>query len=218
MDHAAWVCGGAVVRMGDSAATTGSLRQSQTETSPAGADRALGRLAEASLVTFSLDGTTVSAHRLVTRVTRDHLTTTGRLAAICQAAATLLDGQAYALRDPLRHNRAVTRDLIEQVSALHGSASSSTGGTRVVRGMLPVRARVVSLMVGLGDSPLQALPAAEILLTDCERAWGQTIPKVWPSVTPWRLLAGKLGGLSRPSPCARPCSLTASGFWELTTP
>ena len=34
-------------------------------------DRVLGRLAGASLLTFSVDGSTVTAHRLVTRVIRE---------------------------------------------------------------------------------------------------------------------------------------------------
>ena len=38
-------------------------------------DRALARLAGGSLLTFSVDGSSVSAHRLVTRVIREQLQT-----------------------------------------------------------------------------------------------------------------------------------------------
>ena len=53
-------------------------------------DAALARLAERSLLTFSLDGQAVIAHRLVMRVVRDGLARQGRLAAVCRAAAAVL--------------------------------------------------------------------------------------------------------------------------------
>ena len=40
---------------------------------PEVADRALARLAGASLLTFSVDGSAVTAHRLVMRVIRENL-------------------------------------------------------------------------------------------------------------------------------------------------
>ena len=55
-------------------------------------DEALGRLAGSSLLTFSMDGGTVTAHRLVMRVIRERLARQGRLAATCQAAAAALAG------------------------------------------------------------------------------------------------------------------------------
>ena len=57
-------------------------------------DEALGRLAEWSLLAFSLDGQAVIAHRLVLRVVRDTLAQQGRLAAVCRAAASVLDARA----------------------------------------------------------------------------------------------------------------------------
>ena len=57
-------------------------------------DRALGRLAGASLLTFSVDGSSVSAHRLVMRVIREQLAAGNSLTAVCAAAAQLLDGLA----------------------------------------------------------------------------------------------------------------------------
>jgi hypothetical protein len=50
-------------------------------------------------VTFRLRNSTVAAHRLVTRVIRDHLITTGRLADVCQSAARLLAAVPQALKD-----------------------------------------------------------------------------------------------------------------------
>ena len=49
-------------------------------------DRALGRLAGTSLLTFSVDGSSVSAHRLVMRVIREQLAAGNSLTAVCAAA------------------------------------------------------------------------------------------------------------------------------------
>ena len=68
-------------------------------------DRALGRLAGASLLTFSVDGSSVSAHRLVTRVIREQLAAGNSLTAVCTAAAQLLDGLAESLGQTWHENR-----------------------------------------------------------------------------------------------------------------
>ena len=64
---------------------------------PEVADRVLARLAGVSLLTFSVDGSAVSAHRLVMRVIRENLAADSTLTAVCQAAAGLLDGLAASL-------------------------------------------------------------------------------------------------------------------------
>src|SRR5580693_4528757 len=61
------------------------------------ADAALARLAAASLLSLSLDGSTVIAHRLVQRAVRDQLTQSGRLAGACQAAARAISASAASL-------------------------------------------------------------------------------------------------------------------------
>ena len=81
-------------------------------------DGALARLAGASLLTFSVDGSAVSAHRLVMRVIRENLAAGGALTAVCQAAARLLDGLVASLEERWHEDRAVTRDLVEQILAL----------------------------------------------------------------------------------------------------
>ena len=50
-------------------------------------DRVLARLAGASLLTFSVDGSAVTAHRLVMRVIRENLAASNSLTAVCEAAA-----------------------------------------------------------------------------------------------------------------------------------
>ena len=48
------------------------------------ADRVLARLAGVSLLTFSVDGSAVSAHRLVMRVIRENLAAGGALTTVCR--------------------------------------------------------------------------------------------------------------------------------------
>jgi len=89
-------------------------------------DGALARLAERSLLTFSLDGQAVIVHRLVLRVVRDGLARQGRLAAVCRAAASVLDTRARALQGS--EDRVAVRDIPEQVTALQDHAASSVSG------------------------------------------------------------------------------------------
>ena len=84
-------------------------------------DRALARLAERSLLTFSLDGQTVIAHSLVMRVLRERLARQGRLAKVCRAAASVLDARAETLAGS--PDRAAVRDVTEQATALRKNAA-----------------------------------------------------------------------------------------------
>ena len=72
-----------------------------------------------SLLTFSLDGQAVIAHRLVLRVVRDRLARQGRLAAVCRDAAAVLDARAGALAGSL--DRPAVRDIPEQVDGAAGA-------------------------------------------------------------------------------------------------
>ena len=86
-------------------------------------DEALGRLAGSSLLTFSVDGGTVTAHRLVMRVIRERLAREGQLAATCQAAAAALEARAGSLRQAWQ-DRPARRDRVEQIMAVHEHAAS----------------------------------------------------------------------------------------------
>jgi len=81
------------------AGQTGALTgQKQTAQAPPDmVDEALGRLAGSSLLIFSVDGTTVTAHRLVMRVVRERLARQGHLTVTCQAVAAALEAQAQSL-------------------------------------------------------------------------------------------------------------------------
>ena len=87
------------------------------------ADRALARLAGASLLTFSVDGSSVSVHRLVMRVIREQLAAGDSLTTVCLAAARLLDRLAGSLRESWHQDRPAVRDLIEQIMALYESST-----------------------------------------------------------------------------------------------
>jgi len=89
-----------------------------TAAGPASVDAALGRLASASLLTFSVDDTTVAAHRLTMRVAVERQAQDGTLAGLGAGIAALLAVVTESLAQPWQ-NRAAARDAIEQIMALH---------------------------------------------------------------------------------------------------
>ena len=143
---------------------------------PEVADRVLARLAGASLLTFSVDGSAVSAHRLVMRVIRENLAADGALTAVCQAAARLLDGLAASLRERWHEDRAATRDLVEQIMALDESAARCPPGSDLDRRMIRLRWWAVWFLSHLGDSTAQAIVIGERLVADQERVLGPDHP------------------------------------------
>jgi len=143
---------------------------------PGAVDAALARLADASLLTFSLDGTAVSAHRLVMRVIRENLAAGNALADVCQTAAQLLDGQARALRDTWHQDRAATRDLVEQIMALDESSAACPDGGSLEQRMLWVKGWATLFLLQLGDSTAQAIAIGERLTAERERVLGADHP------------------------------------------
>ena len=135
-------------------------------------DRALARLAGASLLTFSLDGSSVSAHRLVMRVIRENLAARGSLTSVCQAAAQLLAGLSSSLDRNWHENRGGIRDLVEQIMALYESSASCPADNSLVHHMIQLRLWAVRSMNRLGESATQSILIAEPLLTDQEREQG----------------------------------------------
>jgi tetratricopeptide (TPR) repeat protein len=143
---------------------------------PEVADRVLGRLAGASLLTFSVDGSAVSAHRLVMRVIRENLAAGNALTAVCEAAAGLLDGLAESLNQSWHEDRAAVRDLVEQIVALNESSANSPPGSDLQARMIRLRSRAVTFLNKLADSAPQAIVIGERLLADCERVLGPDHP------------------------------------------
>jgi tetratricopeptide (TPR) repeat protein len=154
-----------------------SRRKRRSRVSAGVVDGALARLAEASLLAFSLDGQAVTTHRLVLRVIRDGLARQQRLATVCQAAATVLGARAGALAGSL--DRVAVRDIPEQVTALRDPAAgcaSGAGGEELARVLLGLRVWALYHLLVLGDSAAQAIVAGEPLVADCERVLGPDHP------------------------------------------
>ena len=143
---------------------------------PEAADRVLARLAGASLLTFSVDGSAVVAHRLVMRVIRENLAAGGTLTAVCQAAARLLDGLAASLEERWHQDLAVTRDLVEQILALDESADRCPPGSDLDRDMIRLRWWATWFLAKLGDSTAQAVAIGDRLVADQERVLGPDHP------------------------------------------
>ena len=143
---------------------------------PETADRVLARLAGTSLLTFSLDGSAVTAHRLVMRVIRENLAADDALAAVCESAARLLAGLAEARWQNWHQDRAATRDLVEQIMALDESAARCPTGDDLDRLMLELQGWAVELLNLLADSADQAIMIGERLVAASERALGPDHP------------------------------------------
>jgi tetratricopeptide (TPR) repeat protein len=139
------------------------------------ADSALGRLAGASLLHFTVDGSGVVVHRLVLRVVREQLAAGHLLAAVCRAAAALLSERAETLRGRWYEDRPAARDLAVQIGALHETARlcADEGLTRT---LLALRFDAVWFLNELGDSAVQAIAVGESLLADQERILGAENP------------------------------------------
>ena len=143
---------------------------------PEAADPVLARLAGSSLLTFSLDGSAVTAHRLVMRVIRENLAADNALTAVCESAARLLNGLVESQRDNWHEDRTGTRDLVEQIMALEESAARCPPGGDLDRRMLQLQGRAAALLGLLGDSAAQAIEIGERLLAALERVLGADHP------------------------------------------
>jgi tetratricopeptide (TPR) repeat protein len=139
-------------------------------------DGALGQLAEASLLAFSLGNQVVIAHRLVLRVVRDQLARQGRLATVCEDAAVVLGARAEALAGS--QDRVAVRDIPEQIMALqeHAASSASGAGEELVGKLLGLRVWALYHLNALGDSAEQVIVAGELLVADSVRVLGADHP------------------------------------------
>ena len=140
------------------------------------ADRALARLAGASLLTFSVDGSSVSVHRLVMRVIREQLAAGDSLTTVCMAAAQLLDQMAGPLVERWHQDRPAVRDLVEQIISLYASSPGGAASSALTRQMLRLRWLTATLLNRLGDSAAQSILIGEPLVADIERVLGADHP------------------------------------------
>ena len=157
----------------------GLLQQPGTETpvAPDNIDEALGRMASASLLTFSTDGATVAAHRLTMRVATERQAEQGTLAESGAGAAALLVAVTESLSEPWR-NRAAVRDAIQQITALHEHLTPYLGDhdADLTRTLLELRGWVLRCLNELGDSFTQAIEYGQDLVADREQVLGDTHP------------------------------------------
>ncbi|MGO8889257.1 MAG: hypothetical protein ACLQB1_06050, partial [Streptosporangiaceae bacterium] len=155
----------------------GLLSQPGAAAGPEAVDEALGRLASASLLTFSTDDATVAAHRLTMRVAADRQARDGTLAGLGAGLAGLLRLATGSLAEPWR-NRPAARDAIGQVMALHAHLAPYLGGqdTGLTETLLELRGWAIWCLNDLGDSSAQAIEYGQDLVTDCERVLGQAHP------------------------------------------
>ena len=144
--------------------------------SDAAVDQALGRLAGASLATFSMDGGHVRAHRLLMRVVREKIMQERRFGIVCHAVSSALISYAESVRDNWEQFQ--VRELVEQINAAYKHMESFSGETdgSLARSMLRLRLERARFLDDLGDSPAQAIEVGDKLLEDAEREFGADDP------------------------------------------
>jgi hypothetical protein len=167
----------AVLYAAGQAGTLSKAKEAAGGVPPEGVDEALGRLAGSSLLTFSVDGGTVTAHRLVMRVIRERLAREDHLVGTCQAAAAALQTRAGSLRQAWQ-DRSAYRDLVEQIMAVqeHSALCSGEADSELAQAILDLRLWALWFLDRLGDSTAQYIQVAEPLLADCVRILGPDHP------------------------------------------
>jgi tetratricopeptide (TPR) repeat protein len=156
----------------------GLLKYPGTDTAdPKSIDEALGRLASASLLTFSVDDATVAAHRLIMRVAAERQARDGTLAGLGAGIAGLLSVVSRSLVEPWR-NRPAARDAIQQIMALHERLTPYLGeqDPALTETLLQLRGWVIWCLNELGDSFAQAIEYGQNLVADRERVLGEMHP------------------------------------------
>ena len=153
-------------------------RKKGSEIPPQVVDEVQARLAGASLLTFSGDGATVGAHRLVMRIVREGQVRRGDWPRLIVSTAALLEMVAWSL-DPVWQYRPAARDLVQQIVALgeHTAGYLGSSDSTVTRRLLGLRGWALNCLSELGDSPAQAVQLGEPLVTDSERVLGETHPR-----------------------------------------
>jgi tetratricopeptide (TPR) repeat protein len=149
------------------------LRKAISAIPPDAVDEALSRLARASLLTFALDGATVSGHRLVTRVVRECRAHDGALAAVSARACAVLAAAAKSLGEPWQ-DRALAREIVQHVIALneHLDGQACAGDKALAAALLARRGWALRCLIGLDDSAEQAVAIGECLVADRLRLQG----------------------------------------------
>jgi tetratricopeptide (TPR) repeat protein len=144
---------------------------------PEAVDASLARLAGASLLTFSIDGTAVTVHRLVRRVLQENLAASNALLEVCSSAALLLDRIATPLIGTTWYqDLATSRELVEQIMALYESCTACPPDSPLEQRMVRLRWWSVWFLGQFGDNMAQAILIGEQLAADQELLLGPDHP------------------------------------------
>jgi tetratricopeptide (TPR) repeat protein len=144
---------------------------------PPAIDRALGQLADVSLLTFSGDGSTVAAHRLVMRVARERCAHEDTLTEAGVSASRLLLAVSSSMSRPAEV-RAAARSLVPQVTALTAHLTPvPKGGGELGNALLDLRVWALWCMNELRDAIPQAVEYGESVVADCGRVFGDDPPQ-----------------------------------------
>jgi tetratricopeptide (TPR) repeat protein len=134
-------------------------------------DAALGTLASASLLSFSADGSTVTAHRLVMRVIQEQHADDVRAAITARACALLL-AVAQSLGEPWQERQA-GRECVSHITALtENTGPALRDDNPLTTKLLILRGVALQYLSTLGDTPIQAAELGTVLLADCTRILG----------------------------------------------
>lgn len=144
-------------------------------------DEALASLADASLLTFSGQDEsepTLTAHRLVMRVTRERHAYAGTLAGVGAKTCALLALAFRSLGEPWQR-RAAARGLVRQVIALneHLTPHIAADDNALAESLLLRRSWALWCLDSLGDSAAQGVEFGEPLVADLERVLGESHPE-----------------------------------------
>jgi tetratricopeptide (TPR) repeat protein len=131
-------------------------------------DQALACLSGASLLTFSSDGSTVTAHRLVMRVMRERASRDGDLGRLADKSCELLNVYAESLGEAWQR-RDDARNFIHQVTALCDNLTDHLVKGNDEEHLLYLRGFALGWIIRLGDNPAQGIEVGRKLVSDWER-------------------------------------------------
>jgi tetratricopeptide (TPR) repeat protein len=146
--------------------------------SPSDVNAALAHLHAASLITFSLDGTTVAAHRLTARIIREQQSHTGTLLAAAAIAIGVLQQATTTLSPPWLHAQDA-KELIQHITALHTHLAGVPGRSAAVleQDLFELRCWAMDCFAELKETPTAAITFGQSLISDSERLFGTDHPR-----------------------------------------
>jgi tetratricopeptide (TPR) repeat protein len=140
-------------------------------------DEALGRLADASLVSFDGAGDTVLVHPLVARVARERHSHAGTLADLATRACALLENVTGSIHEP-RQNRLAAHEAVTNITALYDQLPGDVRSEAPLAGrLLDLRGWALRCLLELGDNAPLAIEMGERLVRDSDRLRGEEDPQ-----------------------------------------